>query len=70
MLKFAAYFDLFFKDEPYDLRAKHFSECGFKYAETWRGADLAELKLMNSNGIQLISVLISAGKDTEPPPTR
>ena len=66
MLKFAAYFDLFFKDEPYDLRAQHFAECGFKYAETWRGADLAELKLMNSHGIKLISVLVGGGKDCSP----
>ena len=72
MLKFAAYFDLFFKDEPYDLRAQHFAECGFKYAETWRGGDLAELKLMNSHGVKLISVLISGGKDSSPsnPETR
>jgi len=66
MLKFAAYFDLFFKDEPYDLRAKHFSECGYKYAETWRGGDLAELKLMTSSDVKLISVLISGTKDTSP----
>ena len=66
MPKFAAYFDLFFKDEPYDLRAKHFSECGYKYAETWRGADLAELKLMTSGNVKLISVLISGTKDTSP----
>ena len=66
MPKFAAYFDLFFKDEPFDLRAQHFSECGYKYAETWKGADLEELKLMNTHGIQLISVLIGGGKDCSP----
>ena len=66
MLKFAAYFNLFFKDEPYDSRAEHFSECGYKYAETWRGADLEELKLMNTHGIQLISVLVGGGKDCSP----
>ncbi|MBQ6352664.1 MAG: TIM barrel protein [Lentisphaeria bacterium] len=66
MLKFAAYFDLFFKNEPYERRAELFGECGYEYAETWRGADLAELKAMTSRDVKLISVLVGGGKECSP----
>ena len=59
MPKVAAFFDLFFKGEPYERQAELIAECGYKYAETWKGADVEELKAMASRDVKLISVLVN-----------
>ncbi len=59
MLKVNPLIDLFFTDLPWEKRVEKIAACGFKYIETWRGADPAELKLMNGSGVQLISIVMN-----------
>ena len=59
MPKVAAFFDLFFKGETYERQAELISECGYKYAETWKGPEADALKQMASRDVKLISVLVN-----------
>ena len=59
MPKVAAFFDLFFKGETYERQAELISECGYKYAETWKGANADELKAMAARDVKLVSVLVN-----------
>lgn len=63
MLKICPLIDLFFTDQPWEKRAELIAACGYKYVETWMGADAAELKRMNSNGIQLVSIVMNFATD-------
>ena len=59
MPKVAAFFDLFFKGETYERQAELIAECGYKYAETWKGVEADDLKAMASRDVKLISVLVN-----------
>ena len=65
MPKVAAFFDLFFKGEPHARQAELIRECGYEYAETWKGEDLEELKNMASRKVKVISVLVNTVSDKE-----
>mgnify|MGYP000884842465 CR=1 FL=1 len=59
MLKINPLIDLFFTDQPWEKRAELIAACGYRYVETWRGSDPAELKSMNGNGVELISIVMN-----------
>jgi hydroxypyruvate isomerase len=59
MLKIDALIDLFFTDLPFAERAARIAECGYKYIETWRGGDAAELKSMTGSGVELVSIVLT-----------
>jgi len=59
MPKVAAFFDLFFKGESYERQAELIGACGYKYAETWKGDNLDDLKAMTSCDVKLVSVLVN-----------
>ena len=59
MLKICPLIDLFFTKDPWEKRAEQIAACGYKYIETWKGANTAELKRMNSAGLQLVSIVMN-----------
>ena len=59
MPKVNAFFDLFFKGETYERQAELIAECGYKYAETWKGIEADDLKAMASRDVKLVSVLVN-----------
>ena len=59
MTKVNAFFDLFFKGETYERQAELIAECGYKYAETWKGLEADDLKAMASRDVKLVSVLVN-----------
>lgn len=68
MLKVNPLIDLFFKDQPWEKRLESIAACGFRYVETWRGADAGELKRMNGSGVQLISIVMNFATEAEVAP--
>ena len=63
MLKICPLIDLFFTDAPWEARAEKIAACGYRFVETWMGADAAELKRMNQAGIQLVSIVMNFATD-------
>lgn len=64
MLKVDALVDLFFTDLPFPQRLAKIAACGYRYIETWQGADKALLKEMSDAGrdcgVELISIVMNS----------
>lgn len=74
MIKINALVDLFFTDLPLEKRISKISACGFKYIETWKGQDAAELKQMHHAGrdcgIELVSIVMNFDSENDIAPIR
>lgn len=72
MLKIDALIDLFFTDLPFEKRVEKIAECGYKYIETWKGADAKLLKdtadAGKNRGVQLISIVMNFASEAEVAP--
>ncbi len=69
MLKVCPLIDLFFPGEKsWEERAAKIAACGFRFVETWQGKDAAELKKMNSSGIQLVSIVMNFATEADVAP--
>ncbi|MHC4873968.1 MAG: TIM barrel protein [Planctomycetota bacterium] len=72
MLKINPLIDLFFKEDSFPERMPKIAECGYKYVETWQGADADLLKSMGDAGkecgVELVSIVLNSpnGEDTAP----
>ena len=63
MLKINPLIDLFFTDLPFPERMGKIAECGYRYVETWQGANGKLLKEMENAGkecgVELISIVMN-----------
>lgn len=67
-MKFCPVIDLFFTDHAWEQRVESCAACGFRYVETWKGSDAAELKRMNGSGVQLVSTVLNYGHEADVAP--
>ncbi len=63
MIELAPLVDLFFDDLPWDRRLEAIANCGYRWIETWKGGDAAELKSMqqagDACGVGLVSIVMN-----------
>jgi len=69
MLKICSLIDLFFtQDKCWKARAEKIAACGFSAVETWKGANVDELKEMVSGGVELVSIVMNFATEAEVAP--
>ena len=68
MLKIDPLIDLFFPGEPWEKRAGLIAQCGYRFVETWKGADASELQKMSMNGVRLVSIVMNFATEAEVAP--
>ncbi|NMA42171.1 MAG: TIM barrel protein [Oligosphaeraceae bacterium] len=69
MLKLCPLIDLFFTQEKcWKTRAEQIAACGFSAVETWKGANVDELKQMVAGGVKLASIVMNFATEAEVAP--
>ena len=74
MLKIDALIDPFFTDLSFPDRVAKIADCGYKYIETWKGGDAAELKAISEAGkdcgVELVSIVMNFATEENVAPIR
>ncbi len=73
-MKYDVLLDLFFKELPVEKRIEKIASCGYKYVETWGGADARSLEKIKTageaNGVSLVSIVMNFDSEDDVAPVR